>query len=96
MYSTSALAISETWWTGCGKINLVSGETVLFLGSKDGVNRPGNGLMLATNASNAFKVYPFFVAPLQIYHYLNLPLLNVCVIKNNYFHPKFLDLKVSS
>lgn len=42
--------ISETWWSGCGKINKLSWETVLFSGSQEGINHQGIGLTLDKDA----------------------------------------------
>lgn len=47
------MGISETHWTDQGKLRIASGETILYSGREDNINRAGLGLILFKHAEKA-------------------------------------------
>ena len=41
---------SETHWTGQGKIQLASGETIIYSGREDDIHRAGVGILMSKEA----------------------------------------------
>ena len=47
------MGISETHWTGQGKMQLAEGETIIYSGRDDGNNREGVGILISKHAAGS-------------------------------------------
>ena len=47
------MGISETHWTGQGKLQLPGGETIIYSGREDDIHRGGVGILMSKSATRA-------------------------------------------
>ena len=47
------MGISETHWTGQGKVQLAEGETIIYSGRDDDIHREGVGILMSKSAASA-------------------------------------------
>ena len=47
------MGISETHWTGQGRLRLSNGESIIYSGREDGLHRQGVGIMMSHKADLA-------------------------------------------
>ena len=49
----SIMGISETLWTGQGKLQIAEGETIIYSGREDDIHRAGVGILMSQDATGA-------------------------------------------
>ncbi|XP_068689524.1 craniofacial development protein 2-like [Montipora foliosa] len=49
----SIMGITETHWTGQGKLQIAEGETIIYSGREDDIHRAGVGILMSQDAAGA-------------------------------------------